>query len=314
MKIFEIIREGSIIMSAADIYKGGELKKRVKEAYRAFRSCDLCPRRCGADRIGGDKGECGLGRLPKISGSGPHRGEEKPLSGRRGSGTIFFSGCNLNCLFCQNYDISHNLSGRSVSIPRLAELMLDLEKRGCHNINLVTPSHVIYPILAALYLAAGRGLSVPVVYNSSGYDSLKALKLMEGVVDIYMPDMKYGSDEAGSRYSGVDDYFRVAAEALKEMYRQCGKLRVDKRGIAQSGLLIRHLVLPENAAGTEKVMKFIAEELSADNYVNLMSQYYPAFRAGEFSELARRPDRGDMKRARSAAKKYGITPHSVPEG
>ncbi len=300
-------------MSLQEIYSSGKLKVKVKKAYEKYKNCTLCPRRCGVNRLADERGECGIGRLPLISGSGPHRGEEPPLSGRRGSGTIFFSGCNLKCVFCQNYDISNNLRGRAVDIPRLAEIMLKLEKRGCHNINLVTPSHVIYPILAALYLAARKDLDLPVVYNSSGYDSMETLKLMEGAVDIYMPDFKYGSSASGKKYSGVSDYFDIAAPAIREMYRQVGKLKVDGRGIAQSGLLIRHLVLPENAARTDKVMKFIGEEISPNNYINLMRQYYPAFRASEFSELSRRPRHKEFKRARKAAEEAGITPHQVPE-
>ncbi len=299
-------------MSLQQLYKSGELKKKVQKAYQDYKNCTMCPHECGVNRLQDEKGKCGSGRLPLISGSGPHRGEESPLSGRQGSGTIFFSGCNLTCVYCQNYDISQNLRGQVVDIEHLAAIMLTLQKRKCHNINLVTPSHVIYPILAALYLAAKKGLELPIVYNSSAYDSQKALELMEGVVDIYMPDFKYGSDEQGEKYSGVQDYFTTAGQAVKEMYRQVGKLQVNEKKIAQSGLLIRHLVLPQNAAKSGRVMQFIAEELSPDNYVNLMRQYYPSYRAGEFPELSRRPSSDELKQARKTARQAGITPHKIP--
>ena len=300
-------------MSLQELYKSGELKERVKKAYHNYKNCTMCPHECRVNRLQGEKGKCGIGRLPKISGSGPHRGEESPLSGWKGSGTIFFSGCNLECVYCQNYDISQKLRGQQVDIEHLAGIMMTLQRRKCHNINLVTPSHVIYPILAALYLAAKKGLELPIVYNSSAYDSQKALELMEGIVDIYMPDFKYGSDEKGKEYSGVQGYFNTASKAVKEMYRQVGKLRVDKSEIAQSGLIIRHLVLPNNAAESDRVMEFIAEELSPDNYINLMRQYYPSYRAGEFPELSRRPRGRELDQARKAARNAGITPHQIPQ-
>ncbi|SDL49695.1 radical SAM protein [Halarsenatibacter silvermanii] len=300
-------------MSLQQAYKSGKLRNKVKKAYREFRNCRLCPQKCSVNRLADEIGSCGIGKFPIVSGAAPHRGEEPPLSGSSGSGTIFFSGCSLNCVYCQNYDISQKLRGNTFTIPELARTMLRLENKGCHNINLVTPSHVIYPILAALYLAAGEGLDLPVVYNSSGYDSLKALELMDGVVDIYMPDFKYGSDEAGKRYSQIEEYYSKASKAIEEMYRQVGKLTVDEKGIATSGLLIRHLVLPEGAAETKNIMEFIAKKLSADNYVNIMRQYYPSYQAGNFPELAKRPDGEDFRRAHRSARDSGIDPGTLPE-
>ena len=234
-------------------------------------------------------------------------GEEDCLRGWNGSGTIFFSGCNLGCLFCQNYDISHLMSGEEVSEEELARQMLFLRGLGCHNINLVTPTHVVPQILRALALARHQCLDLPVVYNCGGYESLETLRLLDGVVQIYMPDFKYGDNDAGRKYSCVDDYFHRATEALREMYRQVGDLVVDQQGIAQKGLLIRHLVLPGGLAGTEQVMRFVAQELSPNSYVNVMAQYYPQYRAREFPELNGRITDQEYRQAIDIAKRYGIT-------
>ena len=285
----------------------GSLEKRAHRAYEILENCTLCPRGCGVNRLAEERGFCQVGARARVSNAGPHFGEEAPLVGRNGSGTIFFAGCNLGCLFCQNYDISHLVAGEEVSEAELAGQMLSLQRLGCHNINLVTPTHVVPQILGALAQARREGLDLPVVYNCGGYESVETIKLLEGVVQIYMPDFKYGDNAAGKRYSGVDDYFDRASEAIREMHRQVGDLILDKEGIAQRGLLIRHLVLPEGLAGTERVMEFIAGKLSADSYVNVMAQYHPEFRAAEFPELNRRITHQEYQQAIEIAKRYGIT-------
>jgi putative pyruvate formate lyase activating enzyme len=242
-----------------------------------------------------------------ISSAGPHFGEEAPLVGRQGSGTIFFSGCNLGCLFCQNYDISHLMGGWEVSEEELAAQMLYVQGLGCHNLNLVTPTHVVPQILGALALARRRGLDLPLVYNCGGYESVETLRLLDGVVQIYMPDIKYGDNAAAKKYSGAEDYFDRIREALREMHRQVGDLVLDERGIARKGLLIRHLVLPGGLANTDQVMRFVAEELSPNSYVNVMAQYHPQYRAREFPELDRRITGEEYRQAVDIARRYGIT-------
>lgn len=281
--------------------------ERISRARQILQGCTLCPRECGVNRLEGQRGFCRVGARAMVSSVGPHFGEEAPLVGRNGSGTIFFSGCNLGCLFCQNYDISHLVAGEEVSEEDLVRHMLFLQSLGCHNINLVTPTHVVPQILGALAEARREGVDLPVVYNCGGYESVETLRLLDGAVQIYMPDFKYGHNAAGKKYSCVDDYFDRAREALVEMHRQVGDLVLDEQGIAQSGLLIRHLVLPEGLAGTEKVMEFIATELSPDSYVNVMDQYHPQYRAGEFPELDRRITFEEYRQAIDFAKRYGIT-------
>ncbi len=285
----------------------GLLEKRAHRAYEILENCTLCPRGCGVNRLAEGRGFCQVGARARVSNAGPHFGEEAPLVGKNGSGTVFFAGCNLGCLFCQNYDISHLVAGEEVSETELAGQMLSLQRLDCHNINLVTPTHVVPQILRALAEARREGLDLPVVYNCGGYESVETIKLLEGAVQIYMPDFKYGDNAAGKRYSGVDDYFDRASEAIREMHRQVGDLILDKEGIAQRGLLIRHLVLPEGLAGTERVMEFIAQKLSADSYVNIMAQYHPEFRAAEFPELDRRITRQEYQQAIEIAGGYGIT-------
>jgi putative pyruvate formate lyase activating enzyme len=284
----------------------GLLEERARRAAQILTSCTLCPRRCGVNRLVGEVGFCRVGQRAIISSAGPHFGEEAPLVGRHGSGTIFFSGCNLGCLFCQNYDISHLIAGREMSQEELAEQMLFVQGLGCHNVNLVTPTHVVPQILGALALARRQGLGLPLVYNCGGYESVETLRLLDGVVQIYMPDFKYGDNDAGKKYSCVDDYFDRASEALREMHRQVGDLVLDERGIAQKGLLIRHLVLPGGLAGTEKVMEFIAQELSPNSYVNVMAQYHPQYRAREFPELDRRITSQEYQRAVEIAGEKGL--------
>ena len=251
-------------------------------------TCRVCPRHCKVDRVADDRrGFCRLGARALVSAYQPHFGEEPPLVGRHGSGTIFFASCNLACAFCQNWETSQLWQGREVEPQELALMMLHLQRLGCHNINLVTPSHVVPQILAALPLAMALGLRIPLVYNTGGYDSVEALRLLDGIVDIYMPDIKYADDGIAGRYSAVKGYYAIARVAVKEMHRQVGDLVVED-GMAARGLIIRHLVLPGGLAGTAEVVRFIAQELSPHSYVNVMAQYRPENRAHRYPELSRR--------------------------
>ncbi|MBP7410919.1 radical SAM protein [Methanoculleus sp. 10] len=259
----------------------GELEERARRAHEVLRDCVVCPQECRVNRIEGELGFCRTGLLPMVSSYSPHFGEESPLVGRNGSGTIFFAGCNMRCEFCQNFSISQCGIGTAVSCEDLAGIMLRLQERRCHNINFVSPSHVVPQILRAVAIAADRGLSLPLVYNSGGYDSVETLRLLDGVIDIYMPDAKYGRDDVAWELSHAPGYTARMQAALAEMHRQVGDLVVDADGIAVRGMIIRHLVLPGNLANSEIVMKFIAEEISRDSYVNIMAQYHPAWRAAE---------------------------------
>lgn len=266
----------------------GRLKQIEKELWEMLGACRLCPRACGADRLRGARGACSSTARLKVASYGPHVGEERPLVGRGGSGTIFFSNCNLLCCFCQNWEINHRGDGRFVSESDLAGMMLDLQTRGCHNINLVTPTHVVPHIVRALREAVDRGLRLPLVYNTGGYDSLDVIRVLDGVVDIYLPDFKYQDGALAAKYSsGAADYPEVAAAVIKEMHRQVGVLKVDERGVAVRGLIIRHLVLPQNIAGTDRFVTWVARELTTDTRVNIMSQYRPEHRARDYSELSR---------------------------
>ena len=289
------------------LFNEGKLKERAEEAWRMLSSCVLCPRECGADRLSGERGYCGGGLEPAVSSYNEHHGEEPPISGWRGSGTIFLTHCNLKCVFCQNYPISHLGNGGEVSCERLAWMMLALQRRGCHNINFVTPTHYMPQILRGVYIAAGQGLAIPLVYNCGGYESLRALQILDGVVDIYMPDMKYSNSERSGKYSSAPDYFERACEALREMHRQVGVLKVDKDGVAVSGLLIRHLVMPSGVAGSEEALRFISKGLSPDTYVSIMAQYFPAYRAVEFPEIARRITADEYRKVVKVAEHLGLT-------
>jgi len=284
----------------------GELARRALQAQEHLHACDLCARRCGIDRFEAT-GACNTGVHARLASYGAHHGEEDPLRGRRGSGTIFFAWCNLTCVYCQNADISQAPAGREVGAEELAAVMLALQAGGCHNINLVSPSHVVAPILAALVLAADHGLSLPLVYNTGGYDSPEALALLDGVVDIYMPDMKYSDPAVGLRLSGVPDYPAVNNVAVREMHRQVGDLVIDEDGVAQHGLLVRHLVLPGDLAGTETVVRFLADEISTGTYLNLMDQYHPAHLAREYPPLQRRLLPHEFLAAQQAATAAGLT-------
>ena len=272
-----------------------------------MKRCDLCARYCHVDRLVTVEGAvCRTGEHAVVHSFGPHHGEEDVLSGWNGSGTIFFSWCNLRCVYCQNWEISHKGVGRPVEPQEIAAMMLKLQDQGCHNINFVSPSHVVAQILAALKIAAERGLHLPLVYNTGGFDSLEGLALLDGVIDIYMPDMKYGDTEIARTHSKVRNYVEVNQTAVKEMHRQVGDLVLDEKGLAQRGLLIRHLVLPGNIAGSEKVLAFIAKEISRNTYLNLMDQYRPCYRADEYPPLDRAITAEEFRAALALAEKYGL--------
>ena len=288
------------------LHQTGELRVRVQQAREMLASCSLCPRRCRVDRLAGESGKCHVTDRVVVSSYGPHSGEEAPLVGRNGSGTIFFTYCHLRCVFCQNYTISQLGEGSPVSSEQLAAMMLSLQERGCHNINLVSPSHVVPYFLDALVLAADRGLNLPLVYNSSGYDAVETLRLLDGIVDIYMPDMKYADETTAEQLSGVREYPSVNRAAVKEMHRQVGDLRLNEYGVAERGLLVRHLVLPNRLAGTEQTVRFIAGEVSTNTYVNIMAQYHPQYRAHEFPLISRRLHAKEFREAIDLARQYGL--------
>ena len=270
-----------------ELYRSGELAKRVEAARALLQNCQVCPRHCAVNRLIGETGKCHTPRLAAVSSYVPHFGEEAPLVGRHGSGTIFFTNCNLKCIFCQNYHISQLGDGAELNRQELAKTMLSLQAKGCHNINLVSPTHVVPQILEALEIAIELGLRLPLVYNSGGYDSVETLKILDGVVDIYMPDMKYSDEKIAEELSDIKDYPSVNRAAVKEMHHQVGDLQIDEDGIAVRGLLIRHLVLPHRLAGTKETVNFIAEEISQNSYVNIMVQYHPCYKAFQMPRLAR---------------------------
>jgi putative pyruvate formate lyase activating enzyme len=300
---------GPTAMSVAyvEAYRSGKLEEKVRRASQWMKKCTLCPRMCKVDRMAGSRGFCRTGKFAEVASYGPHYGEERPLVGRGGSGTIFFSNCNLLCEFCQNYDISQGRAGMPVSPDDLAEIMLSLQKRGCHNINFVTPTHVIQPILEALSIAVEKGLEVPLVYNCGGYERVPALKLLDGIVDIYMPDVKFWSPAAALELCRAPDYPHRAREALREMHRQTGDLVMDESGIAKKGLLVRHLVMPNGIAGTAEIVDFIAKQISHKTYVNIMDQYHPCGRAHANRALNRRITSEEFRQALDAAVQTGLT-------
>lgn len=286
----------------------GELAQRDKLFWETLKECRLCPRLCKAKRLAGESKVCSSDQRLKVNSSGGHFGEEPPLVGRGGSGTIFFSNCSLLCCFCQNWEIAHRGDGAVTSHKQLARMMVKLQESGCHNINLVTPTHVIPHIVRALRYAIDYGLRLPLVYNSGGYDRLETIKMLDGIVDIYMPDFKYWDGKMSHKYSReATDYPEAAAAAIKEMHRQVGKLRNDNRGVATRGLILRHLVMPNNVSGTDQVLRWVARELSTETYVNLMPQYRPQYKAWQYPEIARRLNAEEWRQANAWAKEAGLT-------
>jgi putative pyruvate formate lyase activating enzyme len=292
--------------SYLDLYRTGRLKERVEQGLLLAESCSLCTRECGVNRLKGEKGFCGTGRRARVASYNAHFGEEAPLVGRHGSGTIFVSSCNLLCSFCQNHDISHGNEGVDVEPEQMAAMMIELATGGCHNINVVTPTHVVPQLLEALLYAIPQGLSIPLVYNSSGYDKQETLALLEGVFDIYMPDFKFWDGKWAERYCRAPDYREVATKALLEMHRQVGDLVVDDRGIASRGLLVRHLVMPHGIGGTREIMEFLAKEISPDTYVNVMDQYRPCGAALQDEFINRSLTGREFREAKDAARKAGL--------
>lgn len=288
------------------LYREGQLSLRAQQAVELLRDCRLCPRACQVDRLSDEQGICRTGARAGVASFHAHFGEEAPLVGSAGSGTIFFSSCNLFCSFCQNFDISHLREGNEAEPHRLAAMMLRLMLLGCHNINFVTPSHVVPQILQALVIAVGQGLNIPLVYNSGGYDSVDTIRLLDGVFDIYLPDFKFWEERWATRFCRAPDYRERAKAAIREMHRQVGDLVVDRAGIAVRGLLVRHLVMPDGLAGTSEIMAFLAREISADTYVNIMAQYHPCGQAAADPTINRRITHAEYTAAVSDAVAAGI--------
>jgi len=292
--------------ASTELFHKGKLMERIEADKSLLQSCHLCPHHCGVNRLEGEVGRCHTASEAIVSSYGPHFGEEAPLVGRCGSGTIFFTNCNLRCLFCQNYPISQLGEGENVNKEELACMMLSLQAQGCHNINLVSPTHVVPQILEALGVAMELGLHLPLVYNSGGYDSVETLKILDGIVDVYMPDMKYGDKRVAKELSGIENYPQVNRAAVKEMHRQVGDLKIDRDGIAQRGLLVRHLVLPNGLAGTKEVLNFISKQISLNTYVNIMAQYRPCYKAYEIPSLARPISTAEFQEAVELAHQAGL--------
>ncbi|MDW8066723.1 MAG: radical SAM protein [Aquificaceae bacterium] len=271
-------------------------QSRIQRAMDMLRECSVCPHQCGVNRLEDKTGYCKTGRYAVVADYFPHRGEEKPIRGKRGSGTVFFSYCNMRCVYCQNYTISHMGEGQRLKPEELAEVFIWLQRLGCHNINLVSPSHVVPQILEALYIAVNRGLRLPIVYNTSSYDSVETLRLLEGIVDIYLADFKYGDSQTGKKYSKVKAYYEKALQAIREMHRQVGDLQLNEEGVAVRGVLIRHLILPNGIANTERVLEDI-RAISSQMAVNLMDQYMPYYKAFDYPELSRRIYPAEFKKA-----------------
>ncbi|MCC6213521.1 MAG: radical SAM protein [Polyangiaceae bacterium] len=283
-----------------------ELRGRAERAVAGLARCRVCPRDCDVDRLGGATRLCSTGRFARVSTWYPHFGEEDCLRGSAGSGTIFFSACNLRCVFCQNHDISQAGGGRELSPERLAAAMLDLQRQGCHNVNLVTPEHVVPQILEALPLAVDRGLRLPIVYNTSAYDSLESLRALDGVVDVYLPDFKLWTPERAARYLKAHDYPEAARAALREMHRQVGDLELDERGLARRGVLVRHLVMPDLLGETRAILEFLRDELSPRTWVSLLGQYHPAYRTTRYPEIHRSPTLTELREARRLFHALGL--------
>ncbi|MBN1566830.1 MAG: radical SAM protein [Acidobacteria bacterium] len=287
--------------------RDGRLARLEKEFWGILENCRLCPRVCGVNRLKEQKGFCSSTARLKIASFGPHFGEERPLVGTGGSGTIFFSNCNLLCCFCQNWEINHRGDGNYVTHADLANMMLSLQRRGCHNVNLVTPTHVVPHIIKALRIAIGKGFALPLVYNNGGYDSLETIRMLDGIIDIYLPDFKYQDGAQAAKYSsGASNYPEIAAATIKEMHRQVSELQLDSKGLARRGLIIRHLVMPDNIAGTDRFVKWVAKELGVSSYVNIMGQYHPEYKAFDYPEISRRITNQEWTQAISWAKDAGL--------
>ena len=278
----------------------------VKSLYRLLNPCRLCPHNCAVNRLKGEKGRCRTGNDFSVSSYNVHTGEEPPISGTKGSGTIFFANCNLACAFCQNYPISQLGHGKHSSVEQLTAMMLELQSKGVHNINFVTPTHVVPWMAEAVCLAREKGLSIPIVYNCGGYESLETIKLLEGVIDIYLPDAKYSLEANAVKYSGAENYWTINKLALKEMYRQVGTLRINKSGIAEKGLLIRHLVLPGDISGSKEVLRFITAEISPETYLSIMAQYHPAHLTAKYPEINRRLSLEEYGKIADLAEEMGL--------
>ncbi len=294
------------VVSYRTLLRSGELYDRVEQARLKLQSCRVCPRHCAINRIAGELGTCMVGSKALVASANPHFGEEFPIRGWFGSGTIFFAGCNLRCLYCQNFEINHEPNGQELEPEEVASLMLDLQEQGCHNINFVSPSHQVPQMLEGILVAAQRGLRLPIVYNTSSYDDVDMLKLLDGVIDIYMPDFKYADTIIGRKLSKIPDYPARAQAALKEMHRQVGDLELDDEGLAVRGVLVRHLVLPGGLGGTEEVMRFLANEISRETYVNIMDQYHPAAKADRHPILNRPVMFSEVDEARNLAHACGL--------
>lgn len=299
-------KEPSTYPAYIALFESGAFAARREAAASLLDPCSLCPRRCRVLRSSGETGVCRVGRNAIVSSAHPHFGEEAPLVGSGGSGTIFFSGCNLRCLFCQNYEISHFLAGDELSAAELASLMLRVQEMGCHNLNLVTPTHVVPHVLEALERAVEDGFRLPIVYNTGSYDSLETIRLLDGIVDIYMPDFKFMSPAAAKQYADAEDYPSVAAEVIREMHRQVGDLDISNEGIATRGLLVRHLVMPGMLEDTARIVSFLAREISRDTYVNVMAQYRPEYLANEHPPLDRPLSRKEWREALGLAREAGL--------
>lgn len=287
-------------------YQEGNLQEKAEKLYQALSCCAICPRNCRVNRLEGELGFCKTAQSAKVCSYFSHHGEEPAISGKNGSGTIFFTHCNLKCVYCQNYEFSQLGKGREAGEEELASYILELQKEGCHNINFVTPTHVIAQILKALILAIERGLNIPLVYNTSGYDSEETLKILDGIFDIYLPDARYADSKVAMKFSHTQDYPAINQRALKEMHRQVGIAKFDKDGLIESGLIIRHLVLPNNLAGTDEIMRFIASELDKDTYISLMSQYFPCYKAKDYPEISRRITQKEYQEAMDTMYSYGL--------
>ena len=292
------------------LYRSGELKRRAEALEASLECCDICPRNCGVNRLKGELGFCHSGALPIVDTVCRHLGEEPPISGTKGSGTVFFGNCNLRCVYCQNHQISQNwrkMQSKEMEYQALAEKLLYLQNElSCHNINFVSPSHFVPQILKALMLAVPMGLKIPLVYNTSGYDSVETIKVLDGIIDIYLPDLRYASDKIAKRFSQVTDYVEHDRDVIKEMYRQVGNLVTDENDIAQRGLIVRHLILPERLAGSEESLTWLAKEVSPEVSISLMAQYYPAHHAARFPALCRRITEAEYSEAVDLLDKLGL--------